>query len=138
MNDREIIASLKAENEQLKKDNEMLKKIVAQMQVTLDRLIVRFVSGNDGMAQLLVKIGMSGPDFIKEGAAGIPFLYYASLAEASASRAFRRWISSFKVCFFLSSSQMVACIQPRVSFNFLISASISMTCCVRAPTSFLC
>ena len=26
MNDREIIASLKAENEQLKKDNEMLKR----------------------------------------------------------------------------------------------------------------
>lgn len=50
MNDREIIASLKAENEQLKKDNEMLQKIVAQMQVTLDRMIVRYVSGNDGEA----------------------------------------------------------------------------------------
>ncbi len=50
MNDREMIANLKAENEQLKKDNEMLKKTVGQMQVTLDRLIVRYVSGSDGEA----------------------------------------------------------------------------------------
>ena len=50
MNDREMIANLKAENEQLKKDNEMLKKTVGQMQVTLDLLIVRYVSGSDGEA----------------------------------------------------------------------------------------
>lgn len=48
MNDREMIASLQAENEQLKKDNEMLHKIVTQMQVTLDRLIVRYISDSDG------------------------------------------------------------------------------------------
>ncbi len=45
MNDREMIASLQAENEQLK----MLHKIVTQMQVTLDRLIVRYISDSDGM-----------------------------------------------------------------------------------------
>ena len=50
MNEKEMIASLKAENEQLKKDNEMLQKIVAQMQVTLDRLIARYVSDNNGTA----------------------------------------------------------------------------------------
>lgn len=46
MNERDMIASLKAENEQLKKDNEMLQKIVNQMNLTQDRLIARYVSGD--------------------------------------------------------------------------------------------
>lgn len=50
MNEKDMIASLKAENEQLKKDNEMLQKTVTQMQATLDRLIVRYVSDNNGTA----------------------------------------------------------------------------------------
>lgn len=46
MNERDMIAALKAENEQLKKDNEILQNIVAQMHKTLNRLIVRYVSDN--------------------------------------------------------------------------------------------
>lgn len=44
MDDREMISCLRDENEQLRKDNEMLLKTIAQMQVTLDRLIVRYIS----------------------------------------------------------------------------------------------
>ncbi|MCI8517123.1 MAG: hypothetical protein HFG75_09700 [Hungatella sp.] len=44
MNKADIISELKAENARLKNDNDALQDIVAQMRVTLNRLIVRYVS----------------------------------------------------------------------------------------------
>ena len=43
MNEAGIISELKAENAKLKDDNDMLQNIIAQMRVTLDRLILNYV-----------------------------------------------------------------------------------------------
>ncbi|MCI8888341.1 MAG: hypothetical protein HFG70_09690 [Hungatella sp.] len=43
MNEAGIISELKAENAKLKDDNDMLQNIIAQMHVTLDRLILNYV-----------------------------------------------------------------------------------------------
>ncbi len=45
MSETERMAVLEAENKRLKEDNSMLLEIVAQMRVTLNRLIVRYISG---------------------------------------------------------------------------------------------
>lgn len=44
MNEAEMISKLQEENARLKSDNDMLTDIVAQMRVTLNRLILRYVS----------------------------------------------------------------------------------------------
>ena len=43
MNDTDIISELKTENAKLKEDNDNLLNIVAQMRVTLNRLITQYV-----------------------------------------------------------------------------------------------
>ena len=43
MNEAGMISELKAENAKLKDDNDMLQNIIAQMHVTLDRLILNYV-----------------------------------------------------------------------------------------------
>lgn len=40
-----IISQLKSENDRLKSDNDTPQNIVEQMNVTLNRLIIRYVSG---------------------------------------------------------------------------------------------
>ncbi len=45
MSEADIISKLKLENDRLKNDNDMLQNIVDQMNVTLNRLILRYVSG---------------------------------------------------------------------------------------------
>lgn len=45
MSETEIISQLKLENDRLRNDNDMLQNIVDQMNVTLNRLILRYVSG---------------------------------------------------------------------------------------------
>ena len=50
MNEAGIISELKAENAKLKDDNDMLQNIIAQMRVTLNRLIINYVvDGNETM-----------------------------------------------------------------------------------------
>lgn len=44
MNDTDIISELKTENAKQKEDNDNLLNIVAQMKVTLNRLITQYVS----------------------------------------------------------------------------------------------
>ncbi len=44
MSESEKVAVLEAENQKLKTDNDMLLESVAQMRVTLNRLILRYVS----------------------------------------------------------------------------------------------
>lgn len=46
MSEKERISALEAENQRLKKDNDMLLEIVAQMRVTLNRLIFQYISAN--------------------------------------------------------------------------------------------
>lgn len=44
MNETDKILQLERDNEQLRKDNEMLLNIIAQMKVTLNRLINRYMT----------------------------------------------------------------------------------------------
>lgn len=44
MSEKERIAELEEENRRLKSDNDMLLEIMAQMRVTLNRLIIRYVT----------------------------------------------------------------------------------------------
>ena len=44
MNEMEKLLVLEAENQKLKKDNDQLLEIVAQMRVTLNRLILHYIS----------------------------------------------------------------------------------------------
>lgn len=44
MSEKERIAELEEENRRLKKDNDMLLEILAQMRATLNRLIIRYVT----------------------------------------------------------------------------------------------
>ena len=44
MNEMTKLLSLQEENERLKSDNEMLRSTVAQMKVTLNRLITHYIS----------------------------------------------------------------------------------------------
>ena len=46
MSEKERISALEAENQRLKNDYDMLLEIVAQMRVTLNRLILQYVSAN--------------------------------------------------------------------------------------------
>lgn len=46
MSDKGIIYNLQQENARLKQDNELLLSILAQMKVTLNRLISRYVKGS--------------------------------------------------------------------------------------------
>lgn len=46
MNETNQLVLLQKENERLKSDNEMLLNIVAQMKVTLNRLLSRYISDN--------------------------------------------------------------------------------------------
>lgn len=53
MNDTDIISELKTENAKLKEDNDKLLNVVAQMKVTLNRLITQYVSdGKEKLGQL--------------------------------------------------------------------------------------
>lgn len=47
MSEAERIKYLENENEQLRKDNEVLVKIVARMRVTLNRLINHYMTGDE-------------------------------------------------------------------------------------------
>ncbi|MBT9777193.1 hypothetical protein GPL15_11835 [Clostridium sp. MCC353] len=47
MNETNQLVLLQKENERLKSDNEMLLNIVAQMKVTLNRLLSRYISDNN-------------------------------------------------------------------------------------------
>lgn len=47
MKETDLIAELRAENAKLKDDNKVLNDTVAQMRVTLNRLIERYVSDNE-------------------------------------------------------------------------------------------
>ena len=51
MNDTDIISELKTENAKLKEDNDNLLNIVAQMKVTLNRLITQYVSDGKKTSQ---------------------------------------------------------------------------------------
>ena len=44
MNDTDIIFELKAENARLKEDNDKLLNTIAQMKITLNRLITEYIS----------------------------------------------------------------------------------------------
>jgi len=44
MSEKEKVSVLESENRKLKTDNDMLLEIVAQMRVTLNRLILRYIS----------------------------------------------------------------------------------------------
>lgn len=44
VSEKERIAELEEENRRLKKDNDMLLEILAQMRATLNRLIIRYVT----------------------------------------------------------------------------------------------
>ncbi len=44
MNEMEKLSALEAENQKLKRDNDQLLEIVAQMRVTLNRLILHYIS----------------------------------------------------------------------------------------------
>ena len=44
MTDTELVASLELENIRLKEDNESLLKVIAQMKVTINRMIDRYIS----------------------------------------------------------------------------------------------
>lgn len=44
MSEKERIAELEEENRRLKRDNDMLLEIMAQMRVTLNRLLIRYVT----------------------------------------------------------------------------------------------
>lgn len=44
MNDTDMISELKTENARLREDNDRLLDIVAQMKVTLNRLITQYIS----------------------------------------------------------------------------------------------
>ena len=53
-----IISQLKSENDRLKSDNDTLQNIVEQMNVTLNRLIIRYVSGGkEAVYQLSAEVG---------------------------------------------------------------------------------
>ncbi len=43
MNETDMISELKSENRRLKDDNHMLNNIIAQLQKTIDRLILRYI-----------------------------------------------------------------------------------------------
>lgn len=43
MNETDMISELKSENRRLKDDNDMLNDIIAQLQMTLNRLILRYI-----------------------------------------------------------------------------------------------
>lgn len=43
MNETDMISELKSENRRLKGDNDMLNDIIAQLQMTLNRLILRYI-----------------------------------------------------------------------------------------------
>ncbi|MBS6645951.1 MAG: hypothetical protein KH366_20435 [Clostridiaceae bacterium] len=47
MNETNQLAMLQKENERLKSDNEMLLNIVAQMKVTLNRLLGRYITDDN-------------------------------------------------------------------------------------------
>ena len=47
MTEKERISALEKENQKLKEDNDRLMEIVAQMRVTLNRLVLRYISEND-------------------------------------------------------------------------------------------
>lgn len=44
MNETDMISELRSENRKLKDNNDMLNNIIAQMQVTLNRLILRYIT----------------------------------------------------------------------------------------------
>lgn len=44
MSEKEKVSALESENRRLKTDNDMLLEIVAQMRVTLNRLILQYIS----------------------------------------------------------------------------------------------
>ena len=48
MSEKELTLMLERENEKLRRDNEMLKKIIDQMRVTLNRLIIQYVTNPTG------------------------------------------------------------------------------------------
>ena len=50
MNETDMISELRSENRKLKDNNDMLNNIIAQMQVTLNRLIVRDITDEKGKA----------------------------------------------------------------------------------------
>lgn len=47
MSEAERIRCLELENEQLKKDNEVLIKIISRLRMTLNRLINRYMTGEE-------------------------------------------------------------------------------------------
>jgi hypothetical protein len=50
MNETDMISELRSENRKLKDNNDMLNNIIAQMQVTLNRLILRYITDEKGKA----------------------------------------------------------------------------------------
>ena len=50
MNETDMISELRSENRKLKDNNDMLNNIIAQMQVTLNRLILRYITDENGKA----------------------------------------------------------------------------------------
>ena len=50
MNETDMISELRSENRKLKDNNDMLNNIIAQLQVTLNRMILRYITDEKGKA----------------------------------------------------------------------------------------